>query len=311
MSAVTRRALAVAFVPVLVLAACGDDDGGGSNGTTTSAAADATTTSAPAETSTTEQAAAVTTLELTAADYSFDPGGVATAPAGQLHISLTNNGAEEHQATLVQLKDGKTLADLAAAGSADPTGREALALFDGYGGPNVVAPGDTQAADAVLAPGEYVFLCLIPSPSDGVAHASKGMVLPFTITEGETSTAAPAAADTLVVGDFEFGVPEGFTGQGTFTVDNRGPQPHEIAVYRINDGSTFEDVQAFFFEEGASPGPPPFTSSGGVAPLAPGFAATVDLDLEAGSYAFVCFLPDVDTGQPHFTLGMLQEVTVD
>jgi len=309
MSPIARRALALAFVPALLLAACGDDDEGGA-ATTTAAAADATTTSAPAETTTTEQAAAATTLELTAADYSFDAGGVATAPAGQLHISLTNNGAEEHQATLVQIKDGKTLADLAAAGNADPTGRDALALVDGYGGPNVVAPGDTQAADAVLAPGDYVFLCLIPSPSDGIPHASKGMVLPFTITEGETSTAAPAADDTIVVKDFEFEVPEGFSGQGTFSVDNQGPQLHEIAAYRINDGSTFEDVQAFFGEEGAAAGPPPFTSSGGMAPLGPGFAATVDLDLAPGSYAFVCFLPDVDTGQPHFTLGMLQEVTV-
>jgi len=36
-----------------------------------------------------------------------------------------------------------------------------------------------------------------------------------------------------------------------------------------------------------------------------------DLDLGSGSYAFICSLPDITAeGAPHFTRGMLQEVTI-
>lgn len=57
-------------------------------------------------------------------------------------------------------------------------------------------------------------------------------------------------------------------------------------------------------------GQPPWTSARGVAAIAPGTSATMDLDLTAGNYAFVCFVPDSATGKAHVELGMNAGLTV-
>jgi hypothetical protein len=36
----------------------------------------------------------------------------------------------------------------------------------------------------------------------------------------------------------------------------------------------------------------------------------MDVDLPAGNYALICFIPDPATGKAHFELGMLGELTV-
>lgn len=38
--------------------------------------------------------------------------------------------------------------------------------------------------------------------------------------------------------------------------------------------------------------------------------ATFDVDLPAGEYAFICFVPDVATGKPHAALGMVGALSV-
>lgn len=284
------------------LAACGDDSSGATSATTTTIAAPAsTTTTTAASTTTTAAPQPVTDLNLSGAEYSYTFDGAPSVPAGQLHITLTNAGQEEHQATLVKFKPGKTLADLAAAGAADPTGKSALALVDGYGGPNSVSPGSAASADTIVTPGDYVLICFIPGP-DGVPHAAKGMVLPITVTAGAGGSGvvgggglAPSDG-TIVAKDYGYTLPDGFTGNGTFTVDNQGPQTHEVAVYRVADGSTFADVQAYFATPAPS-GPPPIAGAGGIAAIAKGGLGTVDLDLTAGTYVFMCFLPDATTAR--------------
>jgi hypothetical protein len=36
----------------------------------------------------------------------------------------------------------------------------------------------------------------------------------------------------------------------------------------------------------------------------------MDLDLQPGNYAFICFVPDAATGKPHAELGMMRALTV-
>ena len=57
-------------------------------------------------------------------------------------------------------------------------------------------------------------------------------------------------------------------------------------------------------------GPPPFTSITGIAPASPGTQGWLVLDLAAGEYAAICFVPDTETGAPHFALGMIAPFTV-
>ena len=59
-------------------------------------------------------------------------------------------------------------------------------------------------------------------------------------------------------------------------------------------------------------GPPPFSSAGGFGALAPGGQGWVRLDLSAGDYVAVCFVPDDEPPHlPHVELGMIQQFHVD
>ena len=123
-------------------------------------------------------------VTVTARDYAFDaPDSVA---AGAVTVQLVNHGKELHQAQLIRLEQGKSLADVA---QVLKSGGAHTILDQVRGGPNGIAPGQEAQATEVLSPGNYAYICLIPSP-DGVVHAAKGMARPFTVTEGSSRTAS-------------------------------------------------------------------------------------------------------------------------
>ena len=74
----------------------------------TTAETEATETTVADETTTTVATVEATVVDVIGADYSFDTGGVTEVPAGAVTISLTNEGAEEHQAGIMRLNDGVT-----------------------------------------------------------------------------------------------------------------------------------------------------------------------------------------------------------
>jgi hypothetical protein len=97
------------------------------------------------------------------------------------------------------------------------------------------------------------------------------------------------------------------------TFDNAGEELHHAIAAPINDGKTIADVKEFFMTEGGPPsGPPPVDFEGGfgTAVLDGGAKEVADLELKAGRYAFVCFIPDRAGGPPHIAKGMLQEIEI-
>jgi uncharacterized cupredoxin-like copper-binding protein len=299
---ITKRIVLVALLAASVLTACGKGD------VKPASSGEPTTTTTEATTSTTEVVAEAeaASIELTGTEYAYQADGALSVPAGQVSVTLTNDGAEEHQATIVRFKDGKGLADLASVSETDPG---ALAtVIDTFGGPNAVAPGgDTNTTTQTLEPGDYVFMCFIPAP-DGQPHAAKGMAAPFTVTDGDAAGEAVEAENTLTAKEFAFDVEDGGKlSAGAYDFTNAGEQLHEVAVYAPAEGKTVDDVKAFFASPTPPAGPPPFVSAGGVTATNPGTSAR--FELVPGDYVFVCFLPDTD-GAPHFTKGMITAVTV-
>ncbi len=57
-------------------------------------------------------------------------------------------------------------------------------------------------------------------------------------------------------------------------------------------------------------GPAPGTPSGGVSTIMPGTHAFVEVDLPAGEYGLICFIPDRKDGKPHFVHGMVKQTKV-
>jgi plastocyanin len=118
------RRLAVPCASLLVFLACGGDeqDGGAS----------------------TASVSPGTTLEVTAKEYSFNPGGVSVSGAGQLTIRLENAGSLAHNLTLE--RGGKRV-----------------------GGTPTFPGGKTRSGRVRLEPGRYEMVCTVGD------HAELGM----------------------------------------------------------------------------------------------------------------------------------------
>jgi len=58
-----------------------------------------------------------------------------------------------------------------------------------------------------------------------------------------------------------------------------------------------------------APNPPGIESAGGVGTIAPGSSSAATVDLDAGNYMMLCFIPNAE-GIPHVALGMALPLTV-
>jgi uncharacterized cupredoxin-like copper-binding protein len=261
----------------------------------------------PSEEASPSAPAGANEITIEASDFAFK--AAAQTPSGVTRLVVDNVGQEEHQAQVARLAEGKTFADLTAAlQQPDPTAALSLLTLDG--GPTGVAPGATVATTSNLAPGQYAFLCFLPSP-DGVPHIAKGMVAQLEVTGTAVDAPLPAGDAELALQDFAFvGVESLAAGQHTLTVTNKGPQPHEATLVKLNEGTTVEQVVQFFTATEPPSGGPPFTPAGGIAGIAPEGTGSVEVDAEAGAYAFICRIPDPASGKSHAALGMVGGLTV-
>lgn len=257
------------------------------------------------------KAAAIPTVSIGAADYSFAlPDSI---PGGLTRLQLTNTGKEAHHAQFARLNDGVTLQQFLAA---LPQGEAAaFPLITFQGGPGPIEPGKQAEAVVDLPIGQYVLLCFIPSP-DGVPHLAKGMVRPLTVTAAPTKQPAkPAVKGTVDLQDFAFGaLPSNMAvGKTGLAVVNKGKEPHELVVLKLKGVAAAQVVQALSAPPGSArpPGPPPFEWAGGSQVIMPGATGWATLDLTAGEYTLVCFIPSpANQGKRHMALGMFLPFSV-
>ena len=171
-----------------------------------------------------------------------------------------------------------------------------------------VHPGGTASAVINLPAGEYVILCLVPSPGDHVAHHMKGMIQSLTVADG-VSAPEPRADLAVRLKDFVYDLPANLpTGPLTIQVVNDGPEPHEFNILKLEEGKTLNDVIQFLNGAG---GPPPFAPVGGMNGLDTGQTGYAEVNLAPGNYVAICNIPSpLHEGHPHFSLGMISAFTV-
>jgi hypothetical protein len=247
-----------------------------------------------------------------AKEYAFiAPASIA---AGTTTFRLVNDGKEPHQISIVQLANGKTMADFIAAVQANkPT-----PWATGVGGPNTAGPGQTIDATVTLEAGNYLMLCWIPSPGAPVPHVAKGMIQPLTVTSPGGVTQAGASVSSLSesapdvhleLSDYAFKFSKPLTaGKHTIHVMNTGAQEHEAVMMKLAPGKTMKDLDAWF--ESGQKGPPPITPAPGMAALGKSRTGTFTTNLTPGRYGLICYVPDAKDGKPHSMHGMVQEFTV-
>ena len=244
-------------------------------------------------------------IAITARDYSFD--APRTLPTGISSFTLRNSGAEEHHAQFLRLNDGVTVEQFGQAAAGNPDA--ALALVSTEGGPGSVEPGKTgNEVFLDLRAGNYLLVCFIESP-DGVPHIAKGMVQPIAVAPPPTSAQPPQSSATVDMFDFGFTIPQLRPGQQTLKITNSGPQPHELDIVKIPDDVTPAQLAAALQNLGEEP---PFetTDVPGFQGIDKGGTGWLSLNLTAGSYVALCFIPDQATGAPHAALGMVQPFRV-
>jgi hypothetical protein len=244
-------------------------------------------------------------VHVVATDYKLEIP--AKIPAGAVSMHLMNEGKEMHQAVIVRLEDGKTVADLAQGMKAEGPPPPWMKFV---GGPNGIAPGATTTATTLLTPGQYAVLCFIPSP-DGTPHVAKGMMQPFEVTAAAGAAAVlPVADDTVRLIDYGFETSHPLTpGSHTILVENKGPQVHEVVLLKLEPGKSAKDFGEWA-TTGKMKGPPPALPIGGVGPMEKEFSSVFKADLAPGEYAFICFIPDAKDGKMHLQHGMVTQFRV-
>lgn len=219
-------------------------------------------------------------------------------PAGWVTLEIVNSAEAPFIGVLMRLNDGVTLDNVFAAMTEDPLGM--LPLVSLKGGPAVM-PGQTVSITHELDAGSYVLLNFA---------GEVPQVAPITVEASAAAAAAPQADLEVVMVDFGYGLPLSVpAGAGVWRIENAGQQWHELAIAPVAADTTLDDVRALL-AEGDESGLQQLPI---LMPMDSGEVAYVSVDLQPGTYAIICNLPDVmnmDAMQVHHELGMIQLVTV-
>ena len=236
-------------------------------------------------------------------DFSFDAPDV--IPAGLTEFRFVNKGPSLHHMQILKLEGGKTIDDLRAA-LANPG--PPPAWVKEVGGPNAPAPGLESNTTLMLEPGNYALICFVDI--GGPPHFMKGMVRALRVApSADASVPMPKVDVTATLFDYGFKLSSPIqAGTRTIRVLNGGAQHHEIELVRLPPGVSVSDFVKWL---GKMEGPPPGMPLGGVSGLDVGGSQYFTADFAPGNYALICFLPDAKDGKPHFTHGMIQQITVN
>ena len=241
-------------------------------------------------------------ISVVATDYAFEMPS--SMPAGLTTMRFSNKGKELHHIYLVKVDKGKKPEDVLAffkAGGPPPKWMKPV------GGPNAPAPGEETVFTSTLEAGDYVALCVIPSPG-GPPHVMKGMIKPITVTASARKAAAPVADITLTLSDYNFAFSKPLSpGKHVIAVRNTGQQPHEFFMAQLMPGKSPMDM-AKFAENPV--GVPPGKPMGGITDIVPGDVVYLQVYVPKGELAFMCFTPDMKDGKPHLAHGMIQQISV-
>ncbi len=214
-------------------------------------------------------------------------------PSGLVDLRLeTVAGELGHHIFVARLHDGVTFQE---AMDDDASFFTSMTIKGGNG---TIASGETALMTMDLEPGNYFVL---DNPQNETSPTDT-----FTVVEGEPSRTKPDAKGTVSMGPgMVIDLPDDFDGRGTWEFVNRDTvDVHEAAMVRLVDGTTADDLIAWFTAGGT--GPSPIDGEfGSMGAIGPGQRAWMELEPgEPGNYVVICFIPGTD-GIPHIAKGMV------
>lgn len=111
--------------------------------------------------------------------------------------------------------------------------------------------------------------------------------------------------------DFSYSAPDIITaGWVRVKLTNSGAEPHHVQFLRLNDGVSLAQFQEAL-KKGEGPALALVQQMGGVGAIAPTGSAQVVLDLPAGDYVILCFIPSPSDHVAHLAKGMIATIKVE
>jgi hypothetical protein len=126
----------------------------------------------------------------------------------------------------------------------------------------------------------------------------------------DSAPGTPPQEVTFSATDFAFAGPDSImSGFTTIRLVNQGRQDHQLILGKLEDGKTLQDLIEF---TKAHPGaePPFLLWRGAAGAVAASGTSSGTVDLAAGNYVALCFLPDPTDGKDHLSKGMFKELLV-
>lgn len=170
---------------------------------------------------------------------------------------------------------------------------------------NVEVSGDSATADTAHREGRAFFNERISLVKQGESWLLDD-IEPLKVETPEGATEVDLSLVEFAFNLTELSYP---AGDVAFQVRNDGQQPHEMAIAKLPEGLSLEEVLQSEDPEALGVEFPAFFF-----PIEPGTEATwTVLDLEPGRYGYACFVPDANDpeGTPHAFKGMVGEFTVE
>lgn len=249
-------------------------------------------------------------------DLVVDESGVTGMPesleAGRYKVNLTGPEPGEMGPSgfqIARLPEGVTPEQVLEDVQSDTSSEPSWYLDTYWGGGFPILNGTTAWGILDFTPGEWVVTTL------------RGSTLPvaFEVTgEFPADVAEPDANVVLDMFEMDFRVESGefVAGENLVTIGNSGDQTHFVDMLKVPDGTTEEQVELLFksFMTG-TPEPDALQVDDSVMGVyipeqSPGVSQTIQMNIEAGTYLFTCWVPDPETGAPHAMLGMHELVTI-
>jgi hypothetical protein len=243
----------------------------------------------------------------------------ATVWAGSISfaVSTTNpsgpNGGGS-DITLFRPKAGKTVSrvlhDLADEFGSDPADGTRELTADGiFKGLADVVVGSPEVVTENVTPGTY-YLMDLSNPPSGPPPVTKLTVLPAKKNIEQDSDLVSQTTVSATSAD-RFLAPRNWPHKGTYTFRNTSDTLHFMELQPVKNGTTDQQVQAYF--DSNSQNPPPFAKdgpTGGNDVTSPGQSLQVTYNLPRGTYVLLCFVADDVTGMPHAIMGMHKVVVL-
>jgi hypothetical protein len=249
-------------------------------------------------------------LKITATDQGFQaPASVA---AGWYLVTLDNQSKSDLTADTVLLPSGQSLESMLAIVATPAAGPPPAWVYQTtWAGGSEAAAGQSAQAIIHLTEGNWMIW-------NGGSPTPAPVALTVTAATGTVSAPNATADVDVTTAEYTFAglanpVP---AGEHVWKVTNKGAQPHFMSLAKLPDGTTQKQLtDAINAQMSGTPVAGGLDLSqiagvGGTSTLSTGQSLWTAFDLAPGTYAAVCFFPDIQSGLPHAALGMAVVFTV-